>query len=75
MMGIEGLKQEKRIGTWLLYNRGEEIEFAECSCCGYEYTPSCRGQGVRGYPLVCPNCRETVLYVETVTGERSEGEA
>ena len=48
----------EKTGTWIVYNRGDEYEFAECNKCGKEQEPSGLDHLVRRkwYPRVCPQC-------------------
>jgi len=39
---------------WYVFNQGEELEFAECSACGYEQEPCAVFED--GYPGNCPGC-------------------
>lgn len=64
--GPEGRKRMNK-ADWIVFNQGEELEFAECSNCGYEAQPGITHVGgypkgetpekkVTYYPAVCPKC-------------------
>lgn len=59
------------MAKWIVFNQGEEMEFAECSNCGHEATPEMtqvfgypreetRGMDVVSYPPVCPTCGRVI---------------
>lgn len=46
-----GRKKEKTAtGAWIVYNFGNDLEFAECNLCGWEQPYTQR------YPTKCPKC-------------------
>ena len=47
---------------WIVYNRGEDIEFAECSECGREQEPEITA-GRHFYPNACPKCGRAMTNV------------
>ncbi len=51
---IRGRKEEKT-AAWIIFNFGDDLEFAECNRCGWEqeYT----------YPLKCPKCGARLVDV------------
>ena len=50
-------------GTWIIYNRGQALEFAECSECGHEQEPNIVLMCTT-YPNKCPACK-TMMGVRT----------
>ena len=50
---------------WIVFNQGEELEFAECEHCGRECEPAPVLK--LGYFDTCPGCRR--LMIGTVTAE------
>lgn len=46
-------------GKWNVFNHGTDLEFAECSCCGFEQTN-------KPYPRLCPECGALMARQEMV---------
>lgn len=54
-----------------VFNLGEELEFAECTACGYEVDPVKEkatgypgGEGsVSSYPVKCPKCGRKIVEI------------
>ena len=61
-----------------VFNLGEELEFAECTVCGYEVDPvkemaagyPSGERPVSSYPVKCPLCGRKI--VEIVTAEEDQ---
>lgn len=49
---------------WIVFNPGEELEFAECSRCGKEMEPEVTG-GRHFYGKECPGCGAQMVDVVT----------
>lgn len=47
---------EERRGIWIVYNKGQALEFAECSECGREQEPK-MVLFCTTYPDRCPACK------------------
>ena len=65
--------ERMEMAKWIVFNQGEELEFAECSNCGNEMAPMITHVGgypkglapekeVTYYPVVCPNCMCVLDY-------------
>ncbi len=56
---------------WIIYNQGDEYEFAECAKCGHEQEPSglpgVKGFKQKWYPKRCPKCEAKMAG--TITAE------
>lgn len=68
-----GRKKEEKTGTWIVYNRGSALEFAECSCCGYEDNNSAfvilvdKDRGALPAVSRCPGCGAVIRSWEIAT--------
>lgn len=62
---------EERRGTWIIYNRGQALEFAECSECGHEQEPNIVLMCTT-YPNKCPACK-TLMGTRTTAEKVDEG--
>lgn len=47
-------KKMEEAKNWVVFNRGENLEFAECPVCGHEVDPDKTILDL--YPGVCPKC-------------------
>ena len=59
---------------WVIFNQGDEYEFAECAVCGHEQEPSglpgLMGFRQKWYPKKCPSCGLKVSG--TITAEEAD---
>ncbi len=63
--------EEVKNASWIVYNHGDRLEFAECSICKFEEPPAIYGER-HMYTKKCPNCRAVMLDV--ITAEEIDGE-
>ena len=62
--------EEEKKTVWIVFNHGEELEFAECYGCGHEQEPEITGER-HFYPNACPQCGAKMVAV--ITAEEVDG--
>jgi len=54
----EKAEMEQEVKAWIMFNKGDDLEFVECPYCGREVEPNVTLK--KWYPMVCPGCGRVV---------------